>query len=77
MLHDVDAAVAEIRWAHDERADRRRAAAGRARPASGVPPLYAPDYEPIWAACEELGMPVNHHSGSAVADMGEYPTSPR
>jgi predicted TIM-barrel fold metal-dependent hydrolase len=28
-------------------------------------------YEPLWAACEELGVPVNHHSGSAVPPMGE------
>ena len=33
-------------------------------PGSGLPPLYAPDYEPIWAVCEELGMPMNHHTGS-------------
>ena len=72
MLHDVDAAVAEIRWA---------AAAGLtggvllpgAPPGSGVPPLYARDYEPIWATCEELGLPINHHSGSAAPDYGDYP----
>ena len=46
-----------------------------APPGSGVPPLYAPDYEPIWSACEELGMPVNHHSGSAVPDTGPYPAA--
>ena len=40
------------------------------RPTSGIPPLYAPDYEPIWAVCEELGMPVNHHAGSAVPRHG-------
>ena len=44
-----------------------------APPGSGVPPLYAPDYEPIWSVCEELGMPVNHHSGSAAPDYGDYP----
>jgi predicted TIM-barrel fold metal-dependent hydrolase len=40
-----------------------------------VPPLYAPDYEPIWDACADLGMPISHHSGSAVADMGPYPAA--
>jgi predicted TIM-barrel fold metal-dependent hydrolase len=43
-----------------------------APPGSGVPPLYAPDYEPIWTVCQELAMPLNHHSGSAVPDMGDY-----
>ena len=37
-----------------------------------MPPLYDADYyEPLWAVCEELGMPVNHHSGSAVPPMGD------
>ena len=72
MLHDVDAAVAEIEWA---------AAAGLhggvllpgAPPGSGLEPLYSPVYEPIWAACEDAGLVVNHHSGSAVPPLGDQP----
>ena len=30
-------------------------------------------YEPIWQACEEAGLPVNHHSGSAVPNLGDQP----
>ena len=63
LLHDVDAAVDEIRWAQRGRAHRRRAAARARRPGSGLAPLYAPDYEPLWQVCEELGLPVNHHTG--------------
>ena len=29
-----------------------------------------PYYEPLWAVCEELGMPVNHHCGSARPPRG-------
>ncbi len=72
MLHDVDASVAEIRWAHEHGLTGGVLLPG-APPGSGVPPLYAPDYEPIWAVCEELGVPVNHHSGSAAPDYGDYP----
>ncbi len=72
MLHDVEAAAAEV---------RRAAAAGLtggvllpgAPPGSGLEPLYSPYYEPLWAACEETGMPVNHHSGSAVPNLGDQP----
>ena len=74
MLHDVGGSVAEIRWAHEHGLTGGVLLPG-APPGSGVPPLYAPDYEPIWNVCEELGMPVNHHSGSAVPDMGEYPAA--
>ena len=72
LLHDVDAAVAEIRWAKEAGLTGGVLLPGTP-PGSGLPPLYAPDYEPIWAACEELSMPVNHHSGSAAPDYGDYP----
>lgn len=72
MLHDVDRAVAEVRWAHDAGLTGGVLLPG-APPGSGVPPLYAPDYEPLWAVCEELGMPLTHHSGSAAPDYGPYP----
>jgi predicted TIM-barrel fold metal-dependent hydrolase len=74
MLHDVDASVREIEWAKANGLTGGILLPG-APPGSGVPPLYAPDYEPIWSACEDLGMPINHHSGSAVPDMGPYPSA--
>jgi predicted TIM-barrel fold metal-dependent hydrolase len=72
MLHDVDRAVDEVRWAHGAGLTGGVLLPG-APPGSGVPPLYAPDYEPLWSVCEELGMPVTHHSGSAAPDYGPYP----
>jgi predicted TIM-barrel fold metal-dependent hydrolase len=72
LLHDVDAAVAEIRWAKGAGL-RGGVLLPGAPPGTGLPPLYAPDYEPIWAACEELAVVVNHHSGSAVPPMGDTP----
>lgn len=72
LLHDVDRAVEEVRWARENGLTGGILLPG-APPGSGVPPLYAPDYEPLWAVCEELGMPVNHHSGSAAPDYGPYP----
>ena len=74
MLHNVDAAVTEIHWAAEHGLTGGVLLPG-APPGSGVPPLYAPDYEPIWTACEDAGLPVNHHSGSAAPDYGEYPAA--
>ena len=34
-------------------------------PGSGTAPLYAEHWEPLWAACEEQGVVVNHHGGNA------------
>ena len=34
-------------------------------PDSGMPPLYAEHWAPLWAACEEAGVVINHHGGNA------------
>lgn len=72
MLHDVPAAVAEIEWAAEAGLTGGVLLPG-APPGSGLEPLHSPVYEPIWRACEEAGLPVNHHSGSAVPPMGDQP----
>jgi predicted TIM-barrel fold metal-dependent hydrolase len=72
LLTDVKAAVDEIRWAHGAGLTGGVLLPG-APPGTGLAPLYSRDYDPIWRVCEELGMPVNHHSGSAVPPMDEEP----
>jgi predicted TIM-barrel fold metal-dependent hydrolase len=72
MLHDVDAAVAEVEWAADAGLTGGVLLPG-APPGSGLEPLYSPSYERLWSACEEAGLPLNHHSGSAVPAMGDQP----
>lgn len=74
LLNDVDQAVEEI---------RRSVKAGLTGgvmlpgtpPGSGLPELYSSAYDPIWAACAELGVPVNHHAGSASPPLGEEPAA--
>ena len=41
-----------------------------APPGTGLLPLHHKHYDPIWTVCEELGMPVNHHGGSAGPPRG-------
>jgi predicted TIM-barrel fold metal-dependent hydrolase len=72
LLNDVDRAVEEVRWAKEYGLTGGVLLPG-APPGSGLPPLYAPDYEPLWSTCEELSLPLNHHSGSAAPDYGPYP----
>src|SRR5699024_1909790 len=69
MLHDVEAAVEEIYWAKEAGLTGGVLLPG-APPGIGLQPLYDSTYEPIWAACAETGMPVNHHSGSGAPPMG-------
>jgi predicted TIM-barrel fold metal-dependent hydrolase len=73
MLHNLDAAVEEIHWAEENGLTGGILLPG-APPGSGLPPLFDPTYyEPLWATCAELGMPVNHHSGSAAPNTGDQP----
>jgi len=71
FLPYVEESVEEIRWAR-EHGLRGGVLLPGAPPDSGVPPLYAPEYEPIFAVCEELGMPLNHHSGGGTPSFGNY-----
>jgi predicted TIM-barrel fold metal-dependent hydrolase len=65
FLDDVDAAIAEVRWAKD--AGLR----GVLIPNDHVlrmTNLYYPQYDPLWAVCAEVGMPVHRHAS--------FPTEP-
>jgi predicted TIM-barrel fold metal-dependent hydrolase len=71
LLNDVDEAVADIRWA------KEHGLAGVLLPGvapNTLEPLFSPVYDPIWATCADLGLPVTHHGGgSGVPDLGRYP----
>ncbi len=71
FLPNIEGSVEEIRWAKENGLTGGVLVPG-APPGSGVAPLYAPEYEPIWAICEELGMPIGHHSGGGTPDFGMY-----
>ncbi len=71
FLNDVDDAVSEVTWAREHGLFGGILLPG-VPPDSGLPPLFAPDYDPIWAACQDLDMPVNNHAGSAGPEPGDY-----
>jgi predicted TIM-barrel fold metal-dependent hydrolase len=56
---DVDLAIAELRWG--AQAGFRGVILRQQE--DGVPLLYDPRYEPLWDACEDLGLPVHFHGG--------------
>ncbi|WJV49617.1 amidohydrolase family protein [Streptomyces flavofungini] len=74
LLNDVEEAVKEV---------RRCVGAGLTGgvlvpgtpPGSGLPELYSQTYDPLWAVCAELGVPVNHHAGSASPPLGDEPAA--
>jgi len=64
FLNDVDAAVAEVEWAA-EQGLRAGILLPGVPPDSGLPPIYTRAYDRLWAACQDLQMPINNHSGAA------------
>jgi predicted TIM-barrel fold metal-dependent hydrolase len=71
FLPNIEGSVQEIRWAKENGLTGGVLVPG-APPGSGLAPLYAPEYEPIWQVCAELEMPINHHSGGGTPDFGNY-----
>ncbi|HEY3701640.1 MAG TPA: amidohydrolase family protein, partial [Acidimicrobiales bacterium] len=69
ILHDIDAAVAEIGVAHE------RGLGGVMIPTRWFdqPAYHDPRYEPVWSACEERDMVLHTHSGAGPADYGDGP----
>jgi predicted TIM-barrel fold metal-dependent hydrolase len=74
FLNDVDAAVAEARWAA-EHGLRGGIMVPAVPDDTDIEPLYSKSYDPLWRTCEELGLIVNHHAGSGHPDYGEHAAS--
>ncbi len=74
VFWEVADAVAEIRWA------KQHGLGGLIFPVQwgARPPYHHPRYDPIWAVCEELGLPIHFHSGPAPASdyFGPIPAQP-
>lgn len=76
LLHDIDAAVVEVRSAHAAGLTGGVLLPG-VPPGSGLPPLFRGDYyDPLFAVCAELGMPLNNHGGSASPPMEDHVEDP-
>lgn len=74
LLNDVDEAVADVHWIA-ENGLRGGILLPGLPPGVPLEPLHSPVYDPVWRACEERGVVVNAHGGSASPDYGEYPAS--
>jgi predicted TIM-barrel fold metal-dependent hydrolase len=74
LLNDPEQAVREIRWARAAGLTGGVLLPGIA-PGAAIAPLHSADYEPVWAVCEELSMPLNHHPDSAAPPIVLEPRS--
>jgi predicted TIM-barrel fold metal-dependent hydrolase len=74
LLNDIGEAVRDVEWIAANGL-RGGVLLPGVPPGSGIAPLHAPVYDPVWRACEEGGVIVNAHGGGASPDYGEYPAS--
>jgi predicted TIM-barrel fold metal-dependent hydrolase len=70
-IHDIDDAVRQVHWAKEHGLRGVLLPAG----VGNLPFYHHPRYEPIWDVCEDLGMPLHTHVGSATPDYGDLPGS--
>jgi predicted TIM-barrel fold metal-dependent hydrolase len=72
FVNDVDEAIADVGFAaeHDLRGGVLLPAVPPDCP--HLEPLYSQAYDPLWAACQDLGVVVNHHSGGGAPDYGRH-----
>jgi predicted TIM-barrel fold metal-dependent hydrolase len=76
FVNNLEDAMADVQWIADS--DLR---GGILLP--NVPPdaywvehhMFDPYWEPLWALCEETGVPVNAHGGTGVPDFGKVPAA--
>ncbi|UNO42798.1 amidohydrolase family protein [Streptomyces sp. MST-110588] len=74
LLNDVGEAVREVRRTKEAGLTGGVLLPGTP-PGSGLPELHSRVYDPLWAVCADLGIPVNHHGGSASPPLGEEPAA--
>ena len=74
FLNDVDDAIADVRFIA-EQGLRGGALLPGCPDDCELAPLYDPVYDPLWSACEDLDVPLTHHSGQGSPDYGSHPFS--
>ncbi len=68
-VHDVGEALRQVEWAGENGLRGVLLPAG----VGDLPFYHHPRYEPIWSICEERGLVLHTHVGSATPDYGDLP----
>jgi predicted TIM-barrel fold metal-dependent hydrolase len=73
FLNDVDEAVKDVRWCK-EHGINGVLLPGVSPDTPWIEPLSSTSYDPLWAVCQELEMPVTHHAGgSGIPKVADTP----
>lgn len=75
ILNDVDDAIEDLHWIKEHGLRGGVLISAPPPDVDYVKPLYDPCFEPFWAACEDLEVPVNSHGGTGLPSYGKYPVA--
>ncbi|HET6874613.1 MAG TPA: amidohydrolase family protein [Acidimicrobiales bacterium] len=75
FLNDIDDAIADVRWIHSHGLRGGVLIPNIPPDVKWIKPLHHPDYDPLWAVCEELGVPVSSHGGTGTPEYARTPAS--
>lgn len=76
FLNDIDDAITDITWIKEHGLRGGVLLPTVAPDVDWVKPLYHPDYDRLWAALQDLDVPVNLHSGTGSPNYGRFPSTP-
>jgi predicted TIM-barrel fold metal-dependent hydrolase len=75
FLNDIDDAIEDVKWIKEHGLRGGILLPNIPPDVKWVKPVYHPDYDRLWAVCEDLGVPINAHGGTGSPDYGPYPVS--
>jgi predicted TIM-barrel fold metal-dependent hydrolase len=76
FLNDLDDAIADVQWCKENGLRGGVLVGNPPVTADWLKPMYDPYYDPLWAACEELDVVVNTHSGTGGPKYQMAPAMP-
>jgi predicted TIM-barrel fold metal-dependent hydrolase len=76
FLNDIDDAIADATWIKEQGLRGGVLIPTVAPDVKHVRPLYDPEYDRLWSALVEMGMPVHLHGGTGSPNYGRYAATP-
>jgi predicted TIM-barrel fold metal-dependent hydrolase len=74
-INDIDDAIEDIKWTAEHGLRGGILLPHVPDDCTHILPLYAPEYDRLWAVCEEYDVVINQHGGTGSPDYGAYPVS--
>ena len=75
FLNDIDDAIEDVKWIKEHGLRGGILLPNIPPDVKWMKPIYHPDYDRLWAVCQDLDVPINAHGGTGSPDYGPYPVS--